>query len=262
MNYLQQYHQQPQILHNQRIGFAPHLHDEVEIVVLFQGSAVLTQNGQRFPMEAGDIAFLYPGCVHGYASETAVDVEKFIFSPRGLAELEQALAAGVAQTPVIRQEQLAGTGITALATEILERYDRCTPAEQHAYLFLLAARLLPLCPPQESREQTGTTLNRVLDHCRAQYHSDLTLESVAAALFISPNHIFHLFHHRLGMGFRDYLNLLRLEEAETLLRQTDRSVTEIASLCGFGSTRSLDRAFLRHRGMSPRDYRALRCNTR
>ena len=183
MNYLQQYHQQPQILHNQRIGFAPHLHDEVEIVVLFQGSAVLTQNGQRFPMEAGDIAFLYPGCVHGYASETAVDVGKFIFSPRGLAELEQALAAGVAQTPVIRREQLAGTGITALATEILERYNRCTPAEQHAYLFLLAARLLPLCPPQESREQTDVlTIHRIGQIHRILLHPGKGIE--AAALHI------------------------------------------------------------------------------
>ena len=98
----------------------------------------------------------------------------------------------------------------------------------------------------------------MLRYCRERYRSDLTLDSVAAALFISPHHISHLFNHRLGMGFRDYVNLLRLDEAEALLRQSDRSVTEIASLCGFGSTRTLDRVFLRHRGMSPRDYRALR----
>ena len=258
MNYLQQYHQQPQILHNQRIGFAPHLHDEVEIVVLFKGSAVLTHNGRQFPMQAGDCAFLYPGCVHSYASETAVDVGKFIFSPHGLPELEQTFAAGVSLTPVIRREQLTDTGIPELAAEILERYSRCTPMEQHAYLFLLAARLLPFCPPQEPPEPGGTPLNRVLRYCRERYRSDLTLDSVAAALFISPHHISHLFNHRLGMGFRDYVNLLRLDEAEALLRQSDRSVTEIASLCGFGSTRTLDRVFLRHRGMSPRDYRALR----
>lgn len=255
MNYLQQYHLQPQILHNQRIGFAPHLHDEVEIVMLFKGSAILTHNGRQFPMQAGDCALLYPDCVHSYASNTAVDVGKFIFSPRGLPELEQIFAAGASLMPVIRREQLEHTGITELAAEILERYSDCTPMEQHAYLFLLAARLLPFCPPQASQKPGGTTLNRVLCYCREHCRSDLTLESVAAALFISPHHISHLFHCRLGMGFRDYVNLLRLNEAEILLRQSDRSVTEIASLCGFGSTRTLDRVFLRHRGMSPRDYR-------
>lgn len=258
MNYLQQFHGQPQIIRNQQIDFAPHLHDELEIVALFEGSAVLTANGQRFSMQAGDFALVYPGCVHGYASETAVDVGKCIFSPRGLPELERVLAAGLPRTPVIRQKQLVGTGIPELAAEILDRYAHCTAPEQQAYLFLLAARLLPFCPPREQREQTGTTLCRVMDYCREHYGSDVTLAEAAAALYVSPSHLSHLFSHKLGMCFRDYVNLLRLDRAETLLRQSDCSITEIAGQCGFGSVRSFDRAFLRHRGMTPREYRRLR----
>ena len=86
MNYFHQYHTETQIIHNQKICFAPHLHDEVEIITLFRGSASLTADGLSYTLSAGDFVIIFPDVVHGYAFENNVDVGKFIFSPGTVPE--------------------------------------------------------------------------------------------------------------------------------------------------------------------------------
>ena len=48
MEYFHQYHTGPQVIHNKRISYAPHLHDELEIITLFDGSAMLTVDGADY----------------------------------------------------------------------------------------------------------------------------------------------------------------------------------------------------------------------
>jgi AraC family transcriptional regulator of adaptative response / DNA-3-methyladenine glycosylase II len=51
---------------------------------------------------------------------------------------------------------------------------------------------------------------------------------------------------------------MRLEEATRLLEESNLSVTQIANLAGFGSIRSLNRAFRQANGLSPTEYRKRR----
>lgn len=56
------------------------------------------------------------------------------------------------------------------------------------------------------------------------------------------------------MPFRQYINRLRVNAAERLLRETDRSITDIAAAAGFSGIRTFNRAFHLNTGMSPRTY--------
>jgi hypothetical protein len=64
-----------------------------------------------------------------------------------------------------------------------------------------------------------------------------------------------LFGDILNVKFTDYVNSLRISEACRLLRATDHSVTEIASMAGFGTLRTFNRAFIKRMGVSPSNYR-------
>ena len=87
MDYFHQYHTETQIIHNQKICFAPHLHDEVEIIALFRGSASLMADGLTYTLSAGDFVIIFPDVVHSYTLENDVDVGKFIFSPDAVPDL-------------------------------------------------------------------------------------------------------------------------------------------------------------------------------
>ena len=58
------------------------------------------------------------------------------------------------------------------------------------------------------------------------------------------------------MKFNDYINSLRVSAASRYLSGTDKSITEISELVGFGTSRTFNRAFLKQFGKSPSEYRA------
>ena len=66
---------------------------------------------------------------------------------------------------------------------------------------------------------------------------------------------FPLFKPSVGVPPRVYLTRLRMEKACELLETTDLPVTEIAQEVGYSSNQVLARLFLKHRHMSPTDYR-------
>ena len=73
MKYFHQYHTEPQVIHNKRISYAPHLHDELEIITLFDGSAALTVDGADYNIKKGDFVIVFPNVVHSYRDESNAD---------------------------------------------------------------------------------------------------------------------------------------------------------------------------------------------
>jgi AraC-like DNA-binding protein/Tfp pilus assembly protein PilF len=60
-----------------------------------------------------------------------------------------------------------------------------------------------------------------------------------------------------GMQYAEYINLLRINDAITLLEQSDLSIEEIAEKAGFGSVRTFQRQFQIKYNISPKDYRKM-----
>ena len=96
---------------------------------------------------------------------------------------------------------------------------------------------------------------RSLDLMRARLSEDISLDELAAEAQLSPFHFARMFKQSLGVPPRVYLTRLRLEKACELLETTDLPVTEIAFEVGYSSNQVLARVFLKHRRMSPSDYR-------
>ncbi len=255
MNYFHQYHTETQIIHNQKICFAPHLHDEVEIITLFRGSASLTADGLSYTLSAGDFVIIFPDVVHGYAFENNVDVGKFIFSPGTVPELERILKNQHPKSPVIKYEKVSETNLGALAKEILLSYKLSSAPVQKAYLLLLAGKLFELCEFEEYKAANDSIIIKIFDYCRQNFRSDITLTDVANALFVSKSYISHIFCCKLKINFRDYINVLRINEASLLMRRDNITVTEAAQRSGFGSIRTFNRAFFKHMGTTPKEYK-------
>ena len=74
-------------------------------------------------------------------------------------------------------------------------------------------------------------------------------------LGLNRYYISHLFSKKLGMRFNDYINSLRISEACRMLLNSDDSVTDICFHVGFGTLRTFNRAFIRHTGRTPSEYR-------
>lgn len=84
----------------------------------------------------------------------------------------------------------------------------------------------------------------------------LTVRELAERLHISPCYFCKLFRKQTGLTFTDYRTQVRIEAAKRLLLDPTRRVSEAAYECGFDSIPYFNRAFRRHVGCSPSEFRA------
>jgi AraC family transcriptional regulator len=96
---------------------------------------------------------------------------------------------------------------------------------------------------------------RCVELMRARLAEDISLDELAAEAQLSPYHFARMFKQSVGEPPRAYLTRLRMERACELLELTDLPVTEIAFEVGYSSNQVLARVFLKHRRISPSDYR-------
>ncbi|GHD42082.1 GlxA family transcriptional regulator [Streptomyces galbus] len=96
-------------------------------------------------------------------------------------------------------------------------------------------------------------LRLVQDAVRADPTGEHSLDSLAAAVRVSPRHLTRMFRTELGTTPMKYVELLRFDIAKALL-DSGHNATEAAARAGFPSYESLRRAFARHLGISPTKY--------
>ena len=93
------------------------------------------------------------------------------------------------------------------------------------------------------------------DLADARYFEPLTVADLASAAALSPAYFSREFKRVYGESPHEYLLTRRLERAASLLRTTNRSVTEIAFSIGLSSLGSFTTSFARVYGRSPKVYR-------
>jgi AraC-like DNA-binding protein len=95
-----------------------------------------------------------------------------------------------------------------------------------------------------------------LDLLHARELADpLALETLAAAVHISPNHLIRLFRKDLQTTPHHYWDRLRIEHAQGQLRQPDMRVKEVAINLGFKHLSHFSKWFKRHAGKTPQSVR-------
>ncbi|WP_058913651.1 helix-turn-helix transcriptional regulator [Entomohabitans teleogrylli] len=133
------------------------------------------------------------------------------------------------------------------------------PQEQQTARFIVASLLSHCADLLGSQIQTASRSQALFEAVRAyideNYMQPLTRESVAQAFYISPNYLSHLFQKAGAMGFNEYLNHTRLEQAKALLKGYDMKVKEVAHACGFVDSNYFCRLFRKNTERSPSEYR-------
>lgn len=92
------------------------------------------------------------------------------------------------------------------------------------------------------------------------YSSDLSLNTIADKLNISPAYLSSLFTKEIGQNYIQYVNYYRIEIAKKLLSGTALSVNEIAEKVGFTEARYFSRIFKKMTRLTPSEFRKASSN--
>ena len=105
---------------------------------------------------------------------------------------------------------------------------------------------------------TGTKDAEVLHAAKYIYQnfaSPLTLQEVADVAGLSPTYFSKKFKQITGIGFKEYVNFVRMKNASLELISTSHSVTEVALNNGYTDGNYFKDVFKKIHGCSPREYR-------
>jgi AraC-like DNA-binding protein len=99
-------------------------------------------------------------------------------------------------------------------------------------------------------------LLRAKDLIDARYRDALDVPALARVAHLSPAHFSREFNRAFGETPHRYLLTRRMERAASLLRTTDRSITDICFTVGLQSVGSFTTSFRKTYGRTPTEYRA------
>lgn len=85
--------------------------------------------------------------------------------------------------------------------------------------------------------------------------SNISLNYLSDRFSVTPAYLSRFFKNYTQCNFLDYLHQLRLKKVKVMLRSTDKSISEVASDCGYLDSHSLIRAFKKYEGMTPGKFR-------
>lgn len=122
-------------------------------------------------------------------------------------------------------------------------------------LILPLQDMLELAYAKHKTSDSSDIIDRVLCYIKKYHTQNITTKDICKYFSCSRSLISHKFSERTGVGIKQYINSLRVENAKNLLENSSLSVTEIAFSLGFSSPNYFTQIFRDATGVSPASFR-------
>lgn len=231
-------------------AFPLHMHSDIELIFLLEGQLDVMVDGKRYSLNENELLFVFPNQLHSFFTERSSHCCILVFSQDLIPTLCMAISNKACMFPIIK-----ATNQLKILLDYLIACDQLSLLSVQGNLYKIFSQLESSCfvPAQTMRDQS--LLHRILIYCIEHYRENITLKQFAHEHGYNTNYCSHCFHSATLMNFREFVNLIRIQQSKQLLLETSSSITEIAFECGFQSVRSFNRAFLDTTSVSPREYR-------
>ena len=247
-----------------------HFHDVYEIYFLLSGSRYYFIQDNTYYIRAGDLVLIDKYEIHRTVETLENTHERILFHMD-----ESMLQDADGSWGQVLQELFSKGSIILSFDEAQQRYVRSLTerilAEMRQrdsgygiVIMSLIAQILAFA--LRNREQQRKTAEdslkfankrifEILDSINQEFAKPLTLSGVAQQFFISKFYLSHAFKDVTGFTFVEYLNNVRVREAQRLLKKTSLPVSRIAEETGFESVTHFGRVFKKISNVSPLQYR-------
>jgi two-component system, response regulator YesN len=109
--------------------------------------------------------------------------------------------------------------------------------------------------PDAPREGDLSTIEQVIHYVKSRLPGEVSLQEAAAAVYLNPSYLSHLFKQETKINFVDYVLGLRMEEAKRLLCSTSLRISDIAERVGYADVSYFSNTFKRMLGETPSEFR-------
>ena len=248
-----------------------HWHDELELLIVVEGSIDLKVGYEWFRLERGDIMLINSDEIHSIKEtdeknkiicvymDCNVCYEKF----SDFYEIVAIWTYREAFEKLNQNKKAILDNVSNLAAVIEEGSDNDRLIQGYETLLksLVYCYRIDITNPDgtafQVNDEKKDVIYRIIKYMYSNYDHKVNLQDISEKEYMSLFYLSHSFKDITGYSFRDWLNFVRVEKAEKLLLNSNLSITEIAYQCGFSDVRYFNKHFVKWYKISPNKYRNL-----
>jgi AraC family transcriptional activator of pobA len=225
----------------------PHAHDYWQLEIATQGVIHSRMLGEELALEKGDMLLVPPCWEHG-----------FWYRKPGVAWITLKFERAPDESPVwggiIPGNQFTGRLIAALKAAI---HDSAYKPYEKIFVIGFLETIFHYIVSDEFHK-TDDPAEQLVKHITEKILSRdgraVSVSDLAGELSYTRSHLSKKFKEITGDNLKSYIDRIRIQKIEELLRYREHSISEIAADLGFNDIFSFSRFFKKHKGESPRQF--------
>lgn len=230
------------------------------IIYTLSGKGIIRNKDQEFACVGCSIAIFPAGCPHIYYTADNSNWEMiwchFNPKPEWTHFFQLPFQPGFTYHLEIDNKPLLDKMLNAFQRLVAYTQDTLNPFWEDLCLNTLNEVLYLIAfSNMRNSDLFDNRVETVLQHMSKHYMEEIRVEDLANMVFLSASRLSHLFRQKVGESIVDVLVKIRLKKSESMLKFTERSITEIAFTVGFNSQDYYTRKFSEFFGMTPSAYR-------
>lgn len=237
------------------LNFPVHMHNSFEFIAVLGGGMTITVEDKEYVLSEGDCAVILPNEAHSYRTRNSSRSYLCVFSTDYVSDFYNKTENLSAVNSVFRLDNAEGT-----VNELLN------PINMFALKSTLYRILATFYASTEFvRQNNGSHrsfVHEVLAFIENHYAEDVTMHDIAQKMGYTYSYFSGLFNRIFKTNFSALLNECRVSYASRLLIASDKTISEIASICGYNSLRVFNRNFYKFKNQTPTEFRKNHGNDR
>ena len=237
------------IIKDKDIGCVMHFHGRIELIYFISGEHDIKVGGNSFKLYGGDMFFCNSYEVHKLSEHNYGELILLSFSISDFNEIKK--TSGDVWYENALTDKQSNRKIYEIMDELLQRFDTLNKVQKKAYVYMIMGTLESIygfAPCKKNYNAVRDILLYVSDNFRNKIERD----EVAHKFGFTPNYFSAFFKSKIGVGFVEYLNQIRLLAVEELLN-THKNITKTEAVMqsGFSNMQSYYRALEKQRNQPP-----------
>jgi len=123
----------------------------------------------------------------------------------------------------------------------------------------IAIQAKKITAAQNSRHPPADIISKAKAYAQSHYHDNISVNSIAGHLNITPNYLSRIFHSQTGVKLIDYLSEVKISKAKRLLQNPNITIKDVAEHVGYYNAKHFAKVFYKFVGLTPSEYQ--RCSS-
>ncbi|MCL1845067.1 MAG: AraC family transcriptional regulator [Defluviitaleaceae bacterium] len=224
--------------------------DNIDLTYIICGQAVYTVNEQRIFAAEGDLLCIPKGSERSATSNEPGKFECFATNFNLAAPTGEAVSMPLPLHSHVGIHNDLISNYRKLNEDFLARSPGYVMRSRARFMLILQ-RFMEMIVYKIDTHRFDPRVKQAIRFVNEHFHEHLKISEVAAAVSLNPVYFGTLFRRETHTTFRDYLNTIRINQAEDMLRDGKLNVTEVAAHCGFSDVFYFSRLFKKYKGIPP-----------